>query len=139
MIKVIYKNILDGSTQQSDFASTGAFESHKELYPELYSELYSVVAEDVTEKAEEKKNIASRASKRKMCLEIIDYIATYNEKQVGDIKPLFANPQMLPVIMALLTGAPKTAADMLGAIDIQEYPLELVGLIREKLYSIAAG
>jgi hypothetical protein len=83
---------------------------------------------DITAELEEQHAVEDRSATRQSCLKVIDFIAAYNKEnatpeQMGQI---FSNSAFVGIVLALLTGAPKTAKDLVIAHGASMYPQPMV-------------
>lgn len=88
--------------------------------PEAWTVTYEDKSEDETERLE----IQDRKEAREFCLWVIDVIAAYNKKYTDDAQMgvIFSTPQFQGIILALLTGATKTARNLIAQVGPSLYP-----------------
>lgn len=139
MIKVIYTEIKSNIKTQSDFNDQVEYDQHKINYPEMYDkEVYEIEESDVTKQVELIDKLSLKKQKRLMLLSLIDYIGLYNDKNADNEKMqyFFSQPLCIGLILALITGAPKTAKGILKQLDTSGYPAEFVEDINKRLDEI---
>lgn len=90
---------------------------------------------DRTEQVEKQIEIQGRRDAREFCLLIIDMIAAFNKKNASDsqMQATFSTPQYQGIILALLTGATKTARGLIALVGPSIYPAPFVAEILAKM------
>jgi hypothetical protein len=112
MIKVTHTKTLDGSTEQSEFSTLEAWEQH----PYYNNPNFTNVVE------EKQDALITRDQELEACNAVIKLVGFFNKsKPEGAVLASLQNPQMQSVIMALLTGAPKTAKAAISMVDKSIY------------------
>lgn len=93
---------------------------------------------DITVADNAKQKVLSAKEKRELCLDLIDQIAAYNEDNASpeQMGAIFSNTNMVGIVLALLTGAPKTAKAAMIAHGAELYPQEVVDAYVAKLTAI---
>lgn len=139
MINVKYTEIKSNLKTESDFKNQEEYDQHKIDYPEMYDkEFFIVDEEDTTKKNELIDKLSMKKQKRLMLSSLIDYIGLYNDENADSEKMqyFFSQPLYVGLILALITGAPKTAKGILKQLDTSGYPAEFVEDVNKRLDEI---
>lgn len=89
---------------------------------------YTVETIDVTALVKEQAEVEDRTKSRLFCVWVIDKIAAYNKKNLSQsqVQAIFTNPTFGAITLALLTGATKTARDLIAQVGPTLYPQPFV-------------
>lgn len=139
MIQITYTEIKSNIKTQSDFKNQDEYDQHKSEHPEMYDpEIYLVEEEDTTKKVELIDKLSVKRNRRLMLLTLIDYIGLYNDENADSatMQKFFSQPAYIGFILSLITGAPKTAKNILSALDKSGYPPEFIEDINKRLDEI---
>ena len=97
---------------------------------------FEIIVADITAQIEKEQEITRRKEAREACLGILDEIAAYNLATNQSLNPVFSSPTFTQIILALTTGAPKSAAAGIRAVGPQVYPQQLVEEFAAKLEAL---
>jgi hypothetical protein len=132
MLKVVFTNKATGITEESLFNDQAQFDAHQIEFPQ-YATDYTFVFSDVTAEVDHAKKVYSRESVRVKCLELIDEIAALNLELQINPATVFSNSAFQGICLALLTGAPQTASQLIVQNGPSIYPQSVVDEFVAKL------
>lgn len=102
------------------------------IHPAEYT--YEII--DITNEYQKELDIEKRKETREKCLRILDEIAAYNMTVNQELQSIFSSPTFVQIILALSTGAPKSAAYGIRAVGPQVYPQAMVDDIATRLEAL---
>ena len=92
--------------------------------------------EDISAQVTKDLEISQRKMVREECLKIVDEIAAYNVQVAQNLQGIFSSSGFIQIILALNTGAAKSAATGMRALGPQVYPQQLVEEFAAKLEAL---
>lgn len=133
MIRVTHTKTLDGSIQQSEFSSQAEWELHPYYNnPNFVNEVV-----DITEEKTRGVSLDVRESELAACSEVIKLIGVFNKtKAENTVYTIVTTPAMISATLALLTGAPKTAKNLILSLASGLYSESELAQVVEVLDSV---
>ena len=118
MINVIHTKTFDNTKEESQFNNLSEWESHPYYNnPNFTNEVF-----DITIQAALKESLYTRDEEFSACSYVLKLVGSFNKlKPEGSVLQILSSPQMQSIILALLTGAPKTARDMILDLPLPPY------------------
>lgn len=143
MIKAIVRNPLGSPINEAKFATQAEAEAWIQSLDQggVIPDGSTIDYEDVTAEVAQAAKVSKAKEKRAFCLEMIDMIAAYNDENASSqqMSVIFSNPSFVGCVLALLTGAPKTAKEIMIAHGAEVYPQALVDQFVGKIEIFLAG
>lgn len=135
MIAAVYKNKTTGEITQGIFQDENEIQEHKAKYGYMYdAQDYDVILTDISQEMALKEKKAKRKKVREFCLDLMDDIAILNETaDETKMNTILTKPEFVMIIIALLTGSPKSAAKGMAAYGEQVYTKEQVDAFVQKV------
>jgi hypothetical protein len=93
---------------------------------------------DITADVEQAAKVEDRTESRSKCLKIVDFIASYNKDEATpeQMSAIFSNAAFVGIVLALLTGAPRTAEALVSQHGPSLYPQVMVDKVLAMLGTI---
>jgi hypothetical protein len=103
-----------------------------------FAKEWEVEVVDITAELEQAGKVQDRSESRQKCLAVIDFIAAYNKDSATpeQMSAIFSNPAFVGIVLALLTGGPRTAEALVSQHGPSLYPQPMVDKVLAMLGAI---
>lgn len=103
-----------------------------------FAKVWEVEVVDITAELATQEKVQDRSESRQKCLAVVDFIASYNKDEATpqQMGAIFSNAAFVGIVLALLTGAPRTAEALVSQHGPSLYPQPMVDKVLAMLGSI---
>jgi hypothetical protein len=104
----------------------------------FFAKEWEVEVVDITADVEQAAKVQDRSESRQKCLAVVDFIASYNKDEATpqQMSAIFSNAAFVGIVLALLTGAPRTAEALVSQHGPSLYPQVMVDKVLAMLGAI---